>query len=294
MKRLILSILSVLLLSSGLFAQNVTREEYRAKYTRLISRLGVAGPGIEPHLAKWEASYPDDDQLLYARFLYYYSKCQSTKINTHSTPKFMGQKPVLELKDTSGAPVYYFEETMYDEDLYALANSYVERAIAAAPDRMDYRLDQISAMIAFEKESPDMALSKLMTLADYNKLSSPKWKFGDQDYDEDDFCDSMQEMCYTFHTIGSETSINAFFTLAQKMNSLYPKNIAFIDDLGSYYLAYKRDYKKAAKYFKAALKIKSDDTVAIRNMVLVSREKGDKKSEKKYRDMLQKVSQPAA
>lgn len=292
MKRFFSVLMLLLVVTGSSFAQEQSRDEFRAKYSRLVSRLGVAGPGIEPHLNRWAAAFPDDEELLNARFLYYYSKCQTPKVTKHDSSRYLGQKPVLELKDSVGNPVYFYEEIFFDDDLYAQASSSLAQAIAQAPDRIDFRLNQISSLIAYEKESPDMALSKVMALVDYDKLSAPAWKYGNEDYSEEDFCASMQEFCFSFYSIGSPASVNAFHTLALKMHELHPKDVNFIDDLGSYYLAHKNDLKKASKYFKSALKINPSDTVAIRNMMLLSRQKGDKKSEAKYRAMLQQAIQP--
>lgn len=56
------------------------------------------------------------------------------------------------------------------------------------------------------------------------------------------------------------------------MNKLYPKNTAFIDNIGSYWLVSEKNYKKAISFYKKALKLDPEDVAAIRNKKLAERE----------------------
>ena len=70
------------------------------------------------------------------------------------------------------------------------------------------------------------------------------------------------------------------------MLDYYPSNVLFIDNVGSYYLVYKEDYKTALKYYNKALKINKQDETAIKNCIILARKKKDKKMEAKYQKML--------
>ena len=56
-------VLAMLLLPAGrsAFAQT-TPEEFKTRYDRLVSSVGVAGLGVETLLAKWEKAFPDDPE----------------------------------------------------------------------------------------------------------------------------------------------------------------------------------------------------------------------------------------
>ena len=89
--------------------------------------------------------------------------------------KFMGAAPVLVLKDSTGTDVNYFQETFYNDSLYTLSMKYLDRAIRLDSDRLDLRFLKATALVAYEKESRDMALAYLEKLADENVLVDGQW-----------------------------------------------------------------------------------------------------------------------
>ena len=121
MKRLILLTVSVLL-SAAAFAQDLTAEEFLARYERLVRNVGYAGVGVETLLDRWEEAYPDDMNVHVARFNYYFSKAEKTEMVARPGQKrFMGNPPAMTLKDPEGQDVPYFEENFYDDELFGEA-----------------------------------------------------------------------------------------------------------------------------------------------------------------------------
>ena len=70
------------------------------------------------------------------------------------------------------------------------------------------------------------------------------------------------------------------------MSEIDPKNPSFINNIGSYHLLVKEDYKTAAKYYNKVLKSHPGDYTAIKNCVLLARKQKNEKMEKKYLQML--------
>ena len=155
-----------------LYAQD-SSEAFISRYDALVKRVGYSGVGVETLLDRWEKAFPDDPDMLIARFNYYLEKSASTRVVAKSQDRFLGAKPVIVLKDTLGADVNYFEETFYEDSLFALASSAIDRAVKACPDRLDLRFAKITSLIAYEKESPDMATAALSALIDYDGTSHP-------------------------------------------------------------------------------------------------------------------------
>ena len=77
-------------LPTALFAQSATRENYLERYNSLVSKVGADGLGVESLLNHWEADYPDDIDMLLARFSFYYAKSQSTSVEIIDKDKYLG------------------------------------------------------------------------------------------------------------------------------------------------------------------------------------------------------------
>ena len=282
----IYSIAVLLLATLSLSAQN---ERFEQRYNLLVSKLGPAGVGIETLLDNWAKADSTDEKLLAARFDYYLIKSRSTEVVKKSTKKYLGMDPLLSLKDSLGADVYYYQDVVYDDELFGKAIHAADRAISLYPDKLEYRFMKANAYISYEKESPDMTLDYLMKLIDTNSKRTQPWNFEGKKSDEAFFQEAMQEYCYSFYLIGSPQAREAFYKLSSRMNELYPDNIAFVNNIGSYYLVAKEDPKTALKYYKKVLKKDPKDLVALQNGVIAARKTGNSKLEAKYRQMYEQA-----
>lgn len=262
--------------------QAQTQEEFLSRYNTLNKNLGPAGVGVETLLDKWEEAYPNDVNMLSARFLYYLNKNQETKIVPKNSDRFLGQKPIVTLKDSLGNPVNYFSETMYDDEQFGLAVKAIDHACEMYPNRLDLRFSKIGALVGYEKESPDMATAALGELIDYDRKFSPKWEYPDVVADREFFDAMVQEYCFALFRIASPRSYEAFRSISEKMLSYEPSNTLFLDNIGSYWLVAKKDNKQAMKYYKKVLKLKPDDITAIQNCIIMARTSHDKKTELRY------------
>ena len=289
MKRIILT-LSLLLTCGIAMTAQTSSEEFHTRYQNLVKRVGADGIGVETLVDRWEKAFPDDPDMLEARFNYYLTKSRSSKLVVKDAERFMGQKPYLSLKDSLGRPVNYFEELFYEDSLFALSSQAIDKAIRLYPDRIDLRFDKVTALTGYEKESPDMAASALAGLIDYNAVSHPKWKMGDQVIDDETFEAAVQEYCFAFYTIGSPDSYEAFLDLSEKMVGYNPKSTIFLTNIGTYWLIAKNDTKKALKYYNKVLKLDPENYTAIKNCVILARKEKNTKLEKKYLPMLIKYT----
>ncbi|MCQ2148535.1 MAG: hypothetical protein MJZ16_13645 [Bacteroidales bacterium] len=284
-----------LLLGGSVFsnasAQEMTQQEYLTRYNLLVERLGQTGVGIETLINKWETAFPEDENMLVAKFSYYFEKSRSPKAIVLTQAKYLGNAPLLSLKDSLGVDQNYFQDYEFDDETFGIATSAIDKAISLYPLRIDLRFYKVSALFEYEKESPDMALSFLKGMADYNAQSKPKWEYpGYDSIGSEEFTSFMQEYCVVFYKIGSPAGWEAFKSLSEKMLQYFPKNPLFMTNIGSYYLAYKKDNKAALKQYNAVLKVKPDDYTAIKNCVLLARSSKDTKLEKKYLPMLIKYT----
>ena len=275
---------AVLLMHIAAFAQTDS-ERYEQRYDMLVAKLGPAGIGVETVLNNWEKVDSTNAKMLFGKFSYYFSKAQTSEVISRSSKKYLGMDPLLSLKDSLGNDIYYFQETVFDDELYGEVMMAADKAIAVWPDRLDFRFMKANAYIAYEKESPDMALAYLQSLISENLSRKSPWSYDGTEADKDFFEDAMQEYCVAFYNIGSPSSQEAFLKLSQMLSRLYPDNSGFIGNIGSYYLI-NNDYKTALKYYDKALKKRPDDRNAMQNGLLAARKMKSEKLEKKYLEMI--------
>ena len=259
---------------------------YEQKYDLLVSKFGPAGVGVETVLDNWAKTDSTNVKLLAARFSYFFNKSQRTEVVKKAQNKYLGMKPLLSLKDTTGTDVYYYQESFFDDEIYGLALKAVDKAIACHPDNLDFRFMKANAYIAYEKESPDMALAYLTALAMEDASGRRSWTFEGKKAEDGFFEDAMQEYCYTFYTISGKDAMEAFLTLSQKMNSLHPDNPGYLNNIGAYQLLVQKDYKTALKTYVKVLKKHPSDYTAIKNSTLAARKLKNFKLEKKYLKMV--------
>ncbi|MBR5385695.1 MAG: hypothetical protein IK143_07555 [Bacteroidales bacterium] len=261
-------------------------EQFKQKYDLLVSRLGVDGVGVETHISKWESAYPEDLEMLQAKFLYYLAKSQSSQIVCLPDAKFLGQEPMLALKDSTGAPMNYFQEPMYEDSLFMKADLAIDKAARLAPEQLDFKFARANALMGYEKGSPDMTLAYLSGLADEFYGQKPAWEYVGEAVTPEMFSGFMQEYCFSFFKLGTPHSYGAFKALSEKMLQYEAGSAVFTDNIGTYYLIAKGDTKTALKYYNKVLKAHPGDLTAIRNCIIIARRDKNVKLEKKYLPMM--------
>lgn len=276
---------AVALFACALASAQTESERYEQRYDLLVSRLGTAGLGVETILDNWEKVDSANAKMLLGRFSYYFTKAQTTEVVSKPGKKYLGMDPLLTLKDSLGNDVYYYQHNVFDDELYGQAIKAADKAIALHPDRLDFRFMKANAYIAYEKESPDMALAYLFSLIDEDGRRREAWSYGDDEAEPDFFEQAMQEYCYSLYSIGSETSCEAFRRLSEKLSGIYPANPEFINNIGSYYLL-NHEYKTALKYYDKVLKKHPGDRTAMQNALLAAKQMKNSKLEKKYQAMM--------
>ena len=113
--------------AAALMAQTPSAKEFNDRYQLLVSKLGLSGVGIETLLNRWAAAYPDDTEMLSGKFSYYLDKSRTASVVQKDQKRFLGEQPILTLKDSTGKNVNYFQEYFYDDDLFGEAQKAIGR-----------------------------------------------------------------------------------------------------------------------------------------------------------------------
>ena len=264
-------------LSCAMLLAQSAGDDFLAKYQRQVRNAGVAGVGVQTIVDNWIAACPDDARAYEARFNYCFAKSRSTEIQPKNSERYLGQKPVLTLKDSTGRDVNYFQEDVFVDSLFASCLTSIDKALSLQPLELRYHFDKITAMLSYEKDCPDLSYELVNELIDsFVKNKGADWTLDNEALPEDRdevFCQCIGEFCYTFFQVGSPSSYRYFLALSEKMNKLYPKNPVFLDNIGSYWQVAEKNDKKALKYYKKALKLDPQDYAALNNIRLINRRK---------------------
>lgn len=289
MKKILFSALLMAVVSFSLSAQS-SEKEYYERYALLVNRLGPDGVGVETLVNKWLDDFPDDCNALVAQFNYYLLKSRSTQVLQKEGNKFLGQEPVLTMKDSLGKDVNFFEEAFYDDSLFVKATNAIDKTINLYPKALDYRFGKITAIEGYEKGSPDMTMITINSLIDLYFSDPSMWTYEKEIVDDAFFCDAIQEYCLSFYLQGTPGSFEAFRKVSEHMLRYRKDNALFLSNLGTYYFVGKQDRKQAQKYYTSVLKVDPNNYAAVKNLVVIARKDKNAKMEKKYLPMLIKIS----
>lgn len=260
----------------------MSSEQYKARYERQARAVGASGVGVETILDRWAEIDPDNTDMLEARFRLYFDRSRSTELVKKEGERHLGEKAVLSLPDSSGKMVGFFEESFFVDSLFALSAKAIDRAIAVSPSELSYRFEKIAALMAYEKDSPDMTKAELMSLIEMEKNKTYEWTYQGEAPEADFFETAIQEYCYSFYRLASPQSFEAFREMSEVMAKLYPSNTVFMSNLGSYWLVARKDYKKAVKCYSKVLKANPKDYIALKNTIIAARTQGNSRLEKKH------------
>ncbi len=287
MKRISAALAALVLVCTALPAQSV---DWQKKYERQVKAVGLSGVGVETILDSWGAADSSSVDYLAARYAFWFDKSHSLVVEAHDSPRYLGMEPMLELSDSSKSnTVWYYQVDSFDDELFGRALRYLDKAAATMPAELEYRVWKVSALMLYEKESPDMTLGLILSLIDEDRSTGQKWLYQGEEQDRDFFDGLIQEFCWNLFNLGTPQAREAFLKVSEKMLSYDRKSPVFMANVGSYLMSVK-EYKKALKQFDKVLKLDPDNDTAIRNCVTIARILRDDKLKSRYNPMLSRLS----
>lgn len=276
MKRVIV-FLCFVVLSAAASAQTV--DELKSRYERQVRNVGLSGVGVETILDKWAELAPEDKDMQFARVLYHYNKSKSTQVVSKDKPKYLGEQALMSLTDSTGKKVYYFQETVFDDENYGTSTRLLDALIASDPKNLKLRFTRLTSLREYEKEDIVLVLEELKKLVAENAAHTA-WTYDLEPVAEDDFVASIQSYCAQLYNVASPSSYEAFKTVSELMLKQYPKNTDFMNNLGSYWLVAQKNPKKAISYYNKSLKLNPQDKVALTNKTIAEKQMAAAKKKK--------------
>ena len=287
MKRISAALAALVLVCTALPAQSV---DWQKKYERQVKAVGLSGVGVESSRDSRGAAEAGAVDYLAARCACGCGTSHGLVGEAHDSPRYLGMEPMFELSDSSKSnTVWYYQVDSFDDELFGRALRYLDKAAAAMPAELEYRVWKVSALMLYEKESPDMTLGLILSLIDEDRSTGQKWLYQGEEQDRDFFDGLIQEFCWNLFNLGTPQAREAFLKVSEKMLSYDRKSPVFMANVGSYLMSVK-EYKKALKQFDKVLKLDPDNDTAIRNCVTIARILRDDKLKSKYNPMLSRLS----
>lgn len=273
-----ISIFAAVVLCACALAQ--TTENFLGRYNALVSRVGYSGIGVETLIEKWEKADPVDVNHMVARFNFYLDKAERDSVVVKYKPGYLGLTHILELKDSVGRTTYLFKEPFYDELLFAKAVECLDDAISMENSRLDFLVTKAQTLALYEKTKPVKTTELLMELIGRHFAAGSKWDCPGVEVDDELFLSEIQKFCIGFFNTGSEESFESMKKLSEKVLKFRPKDLRFINNLGAYYASFKKNDKKALKYYSQSQKLDPSDPVSRQNIGLIKRREAAKKARK--------------
>lgn len=203
-------------------------------------------------LQEWENESPKDPDLMTGWFNYYlYRKAEEKSIVGYMKNGQYGM----------------YSKTVYDENDFTTAISYLDKALKNNPYRMDIYFGKINSLLHAEKYSDgSKAIIAFLKVYEKNKTDwywTNNQKFSDNNWNvENTVLGALQDYCQLFDFYIDRNSVK---NALDQILKLFPKNVIFLNYL-SYYYSSAKEYDKAIDVLLTAYKIDSDDYVIVGNL----------------------------
>ena len=279
MKRFVFMAMALLLVVT-LGAQSVTMNEQdvQKRYEEAVNLLNTNIDGAKTFLEKWENEDPKNPELYSLWFNYYFAKSLQSVVELSPEPAANANGFVI--TDSTGKKVGYLQErTFYNDTLLQMAFSWLDKGIAANPDRLDFYFGMATAALRADKDR--VCVETVVKAMDRAQIIGPKWiwTFGESRESEPNLLtECVQDFFISLYQKGNMEQAQALIEAAA---ARYPGNIMYISNAGILALT-KGDLNKALDKFLQAEKLDMKDHVVLLNIAYTYRELGDKDTARKY------------
>jgi tetratricopeptide (TPR) repeat protein len=212
-------------------------------------------------IEQWEQAAPGDPELYVAQFNYYANRSRMEVVVIKDEP--VGEEQ-LEMKDSLGRTFYMGSEIKYEESILRKAFGYIDKGIAANPDRLDMRLGKITML--GRSEHFEEYVQEIVKMAAYSLNNKHAWLWTNGipgEYDENAFFEAIQNCVMKLYE--RDDQLGNMGKVAEGILQYYPNHVPTLSNAAISYLMTK-NYSKALEYLAKAEKLAPEDCVVLNNI----------------------------
>lgn len=226
-------------------------QDYYATYEELMASGELQK--IPALFDLWETEAPDDENLYITGFNHFLTFSREEQLIM----------PVSLDSAEKEETTYISSEIIYNDSIFNISQTYIQKAINANPKRLDFHFGKIHAL--WLKGEHRQQTSEILGIIEIGKKINHDWLWTENKRPEDQkglFTSSIYE--YVANLYGADQYVYVR-QISESMIKAFPKEIASYSNLGAVYLL-DANYKKALKYFKKAHKLDKKDIIVLSNM----------------------------
>jgi tetratricopeptide (TPR) repeat protein len=239
-------------------------------------------------LAKWNNARPEDPEMFVAHFNYYYRKSRQELIGMGTQPG-KGDNLAL-LKQNSNEPAgYMYNQIVYDDSLFQLAQYYIGQGIERNPNRLDMHFGRLYSLreAGFLEEHVD----GILNVIDVHSKNNGAWLWTDDESVPDAekvFKGSIQDYNHALFNLSDAPYSTGIEKISLRMMELYPDDIENYSNVGVCRLIEEK-YDAALEMFLKAHKLNSGDAIVLSNLAYTHVQLGEKRKAIHYYEEVVRV-----
>jgi hypothetical protein len=247
----------------------------QSAFKQNFDRLTTAGEwdAIPSLLERWESSSPDEAELFIAQFNYYFHACRQEIVTMVDTQPWTEHLVVTDTL-TGDTTAYMFSQLVYNDSIFELAMSAINRGLKLYPRRLDMHFGKI--YILRERGVIQAHVEAIKRVINEHAKYHDRWLWANakplEDVDET-FTGAIQDYCYALFNL-PQAELDGVEQISTLMSQLYPSDVRFYSNLGACRLM-RQDFSTALPFFLKAHELVDDDPVVLSNIAYTYRMLGD-------------------
>lgn len=221
-------------------------------------------------LREWTTASPNDPELAVAYYNYFVDRSRREVVSITDEP--MSQES-LEMTDSTGRTFYMGSVIHYDADTLQKAFTYIDKGLAANPDRLDMWLGKIYMLGKSEKF--ETFVKEILRMVEHSATNKHAWRWTNGEPKEDaerSFFEAVQGYIGTLYE--RDDQIPNMRRVAEGVLAFYPNNIPNLSNAAISYIM-TEDYDRALGYLQKAETLDPKDCIVLNNIAETYSKKND-------------------